>query len=102
MSFNETIAYGNITMPLVSQYIKVDYALDGGLTLVIHSLLFLWIVVSFYKKDNDIERGLIVAGFITGVTSGFLTIIGYLSWRYIWMSIALFATAFIAKAMEKK
>lgn len=97
MAYNLT--WGN-SVPIVGEFIKVDYALDGGFTLFIHLIVFVIIVVAFYKKYNEFERGLVVAGFVTAFSSAFLTVIGYLPWKYIWFAISAFVIAMIAKAME--
>lgn len=102
MAFNETITYGNVTTPFVSEFLKVDQATGGGLTLLIHAFVFIAIVVAFFKKDRELERGIAVAGFTTSISSTFLVVVGYLSWDYIWMSISLFVIASISLAFDKR
>lgn len=96
------ITFGNITTPVVDTFLKVDYALGGGFTTFIHLMIFLLIVGAYYNKYKDFDRGIAVAGFITGTSNLALTIFGYLPIKYIWMSVALFVMAFIFKNMEER
>jgi hypothetical protein len=100
MPFNETIIYGNVTEPVVSLISKVDIAADGGLTMFIHIFLFLFILMALYKRNGAFLKGLVVAGVVTGVLNSFLTVVGVLSWKWIWIAVTCFVVAFIAKNME--
>ena len=99
---NNTIPFGNITTPVVDTLSKTDLYLDGGLTLSIHIIIFIIIVKAYYNKYNEFLRGLVVAGFITGILSALLTVFGYLSWKLIYMSISCFVIAFLSLYLERK
>lgn len=81
-------------------FLKVDQGLDGGFTLFILLIVFLLIATAFGKKYGSIEKGLVPAGFVCGILGAFLTVVGWLSWRYIWMCVIFFIIGFIAKNME--
>lgn len=99
---NLTIPFGNVTDPGVSMITKVDLASGGTLTLMIHVIIFLLILGAYYKKSNNFEKGLVASGFITSVIGGFLTIIGYLSMKFVWISVVLFVMAFVVKGFERE
>lgn len=83
-----------------NMFIKVDYALNGGLTLFILFIVFLLITTAFGKKYGAIEKGLCPAGFVCGILGAMLTVVGWLSWRYVWMCVIFFIIGFITKNME--
>lgn len=100
MPVNQTIAFGNVTEIGVSLISKVDIASEGAFTLFIHIIIFMIILAAFMKKYNNFEKGLVAAGFVTGWLSVVLTIVGILSWEYIWMAVVLFITGFMFKSFE--
>lgn len=94
------ITYGNVTEPVVSTFAKVDIATGGMWSLFIMLIVFVMIMLAFYRKHGSFLKGISVAGFVNSILMVGFTVFGALSWKWLWMAVVLFIVGFMAKNME--
>jgi len=95
------LGYGNITFPVVNIFTKADAAVDGGFSIFVWIIIFAMILMAYYKKYNNFEKGMAVAGFVTGSLCLGWTVYAQLPWNFLWMSIVFMILGFIGKAVEE-
>lgn len=95
------VTYGNITNPVVDIFLKADAATNNGFSVFVWIIVFALIYMAIYKKYNSVEKGLVVAGFVTAILNTAFTIFARLPWDYLWISAACVVLGLIGKAFSE-